>query len=106
VTQQSDDRLATLHRISQTFNSSLDLEEVLSRVIDEVIEITHGERGFLMLREPDGSMAFKAARGLDHQTIDFALNRNHGLYCQPVGIDEHPGLAFFPIDQLQDVADI
>jgi sigma-B regulation protein RsbU (phosphoserine phosphatase) len=70
VTQQSEDRLATLYRISQTFNSSLDLEEVLSRVIDEVIEITRGERGFLMLIESDGSMAFKAARGLDHQTIE------------------------------------
>jgi len=70
VTQQSDDRLATLYRISQTFNSSLDLEEVLSRVIDEVIDITHGERGFIMLCEPNGSMAFKAARGLDHKTIE------------------------------------
>jgi sigma-B regulation protein RsbU (phosphoserine phosphatase) len=70
VTQQSEDRLATLHRISQAFNSTLDLEEVLSRVIDEIIEITHGERGFLMLCEPNGSMAFKAARGLDHQTIE------------------------------------
>jgi sigma-B regulation protein RsbU (phosphoserine phosphatase) len=70
VTHQSDDRLATLYRISQTFNSSLDLEEVLNRVMDEVIKITHGERGFLMLCEDDGSMSFKAARGLDQQTIE------------------------------------
>jgi serine phosphatase RsbU (regulator of sigma subunit) len=70
LSHQTEDRLTTLHRISQTFNSSLDLEEVLSRVMDEVIKITHGERGFLMLCEPDGSMSFKAARGLDQQTIE------------------------------------
>ncbi len=70
MSHQTEDRLATLYRISQTFNSSLDMEEVLNRVMDEVIKITHGERGFLMLCEPDGSMSFKAARGLDQQTIE------------------------------------
>jgi sigma-B regulation protein RsbU (phosphoserine phosphatase) len=70
VSHQTEDRLATLYRISQTFNSSLDLEEVLNRVMDEVIKITHGERGFLMLCESGGKMSFKAARGLDHQTIE------------------------------------
>jgi sigma-B regulation protein RsbU (phosphoserine phosphatase) len=78
VSHQTEDRLTTLYRISQTFNSSLDLEEVLNRVMDEVIKITHGERGFLMLCEPDGSMSFKAARGLDHQTIaspEFQVSR-------------------------------
>ena len=69
MTQQADDRLSTLYRISQTFNSSLDLEEVLNRVMDEVIRVTHGERGFLMLYESDGKMTFQAARGLDQQTI-------------------------------------
>jgi hypothetical protein len=33
----SADRLALLYRISQNFNSSLDLDEVLNRVSDEVI---------------------------------------------------------------------
>jgi sigma-B regulation protein RsbU (phosphoserine phosphatase) len=78
VSHQTEDRLTTLYRISQTFNSSLDLDEVLNRVMDEVIKITHGERGFLMLCEPDGSMSFKAARGLDQQTIaspEFQISR-------------------------------
>ncbi len=44
--------LALLYRLSQTFNSSLDLAEVLNRVMDEVIAATHAERGFVMLREP------------------------------------------------------
>ena len=78
MSQHTEDRLAMLYRISQTFNSSLVLEEVLNRVMDEVIKITHGERGFLMLCEPDGNMSFKAARGLDQQTItspEFQVSR-------------------------------
>jgi hypothetical protein len=34
------DRLALLYCLSHTFNSSLDLEEVLHRVLDEVIATT------------------------------------------------------------------
>lgn len=63
-------RLELLYRVSQTFNSSLDLHEVLNRVIDEVIEVTHAERGFLMLVESDGTLSFQTARGLDRQTIE------------------------------------
>jgi serine phosphatase RsbU (regulator of sigma subunit) len=64
------DRLALLYRLSQTFNSSLDLNEVLDRVIDEVIEAVHAERGFVMLFGPDGSQTFHVARGLDRRTIE------------------------------------
>jgi phosphoserine phosphatase RsbU/P len=64
------DRLSLLYRLSQTFNSSLDLNEVLNAVIDEVIKILHAERGFVMLLGPDGSQMFSAARGLDQKTID------------------------------------
>jgi transcriptional regulator with GAF, ATPase, and Fis domain len=68
--QHSSDRLALLYRLSQNFNSSLDLNEVLNRVIDEVIEILHAERGFIMLFGPGGSQMFSVARGLERRTID------------------------------------
>jgi serine phosphatase RsbU (regulator of sigma subunit) len=48
----------------------LDLNEVLDRVIDEVIEILHAERGFVMLFAPDGSQTFNVARGMDRKTIE------------------------------------
>lgn len=64
------DRLALLYRLAQSFNSSLDLNEVLNRVIDEVIEALHAERGFVMLFGPDGRQDFSVARGIDRQTID------------------------------------
>ena len=63
--QPSSDRLALLYRLSQTFNSSLDLDEVLNSVMDEVIAVTRAERGFVMLHETDGKPVFRVARGMD-----------------------------------------
>src|SRR5574341_1141604 len=70
MAQPSPDRLNLLYRVSQAFNSSLDLDEVLKRVMDEVIATTRAERGFVVLREPDGQLVFRAARGLEQTTID------------------------------------
>jgi sigma-B regulation protein RsbU (phosphoserine phosphatase) len=70
VDQPSTDRLALLYRVSQAFNSSLDLDEVLNRVIDETIAAVHAERGFLMLRDAAGQLHFRVARGLDRSTIE------------------------------------
>jgi sigma-B regulation protein RsbU (phosphoserine phosphatase) len=70
LNQPSADRLALLYRTSQTFNSSLDLDQVLNSVIDEVIAATRAERGFLMLRNAEGQLVFRAARGMDQQAID------------------------------------
>ena len=63
-------RLDLLYRISQTFNSSLEMDEVLNRVMDEVIAAVHAERGFVMLLEEGVTLAFRVARGIDRQTID------------------------------------
>ena len=68
--QLPSDRLELLYRLSQTFNSVLDLDEVLNLVMDEVITVTNAERGFVMLHEADGGLAFRAARGMDRSTID------------------------------------
>ena len=68
--QPSADRLALLYRLSQTFNSSLNRDEVLNHVIDEVIAAVRAERGFLMLRDATGQLQFHVARGIDQHTID------------------------------------
>jgi sigma-B regulation protein RsbU (phosphoserine phosphatase) len=76
--QPSSDRLELLCRLSQTFNSSLDLDEVLSRVMDEVIAAVRAERGFLMLHDEAGEPVFRVARGMDHQAIqapEFQVSR-------------------------------
>ncbi len=68
-TLPSDEHLSLLYRLSQTFSSSLNLDEVLHRVIDEVIAVTHAERGFVMLYDEEGRSVFRVARGIDQQTI-------------------------------------
>ena len=67
--QISSDRLSLLFRLSQAFNSTLTLDEVLRRVMDEVIAATCAERGFVMLCEEDGALTFRSARGMDQSTV-------------------------------------
>ncbi len=69
-TPAKPEHLATLYQVTRTLNSSLDLDEVLNEVMDRVIEVTGAERGFLMLREDDGQLAFKVARGLGQQDLE------------------------------------
>ena len=68
--KESGGRFALLYHLSQTFNSSLDLDEVLDRVMDEVIEAIGAERGFVALRDDDGELVFRSARGIEQTTID------------------------------------
>lgn len=73
------DHFALLYHLSRAFNSSLDLDEVLNRVMDEVIAATRAERGFVTLRGDNGELDFRIARGMDHQTIDepqFQISRS------------------------------
>jgi sigma-B regulation protein RsbU (phosphoserine phosphatase) len=67
---ESDNRFALLHQLSQTFNSSLDLKEVLELVMDEVVKAIGAERGFIALLDEGGELDFRTARGIDHTTID------------------------------------
>jgi sigma-B regulation protein RsbU (phosphoserine phosphatase) len=64
------ERLALLYDLSQAFNSSLDLDEILNRVMDEVIIATRAERGFVMLRDDNGELIFHAARAIDQKTVE------------------------------------
>ena len=67
---EAGDRFALLYQLSQTFNSSLDLTEVLDLVIDEVVKALKAERGFITLWNQNGELEFRSARGLHKTTID------------------------------------
>src|SRR5918912_512064 len=48
----------------------LELDQVLNIAMDTVIEVTHAQRGFLMLTHPEsGELEFQVARNLDRETI-------------------------------------
>jgi HD-GYP domain-containing protein (c-di-GMP phosphodiesterase class II) len=79
ISRPSRERLDLVYRVSQTFNSSLDLDEVLNTVIDECIALLRAERGFVMLLNEHGKLVFRVARGIDQQTIehpDFEISRS------------------------------
>ena len=76
--QQERERLSTLYHIAQDLNTSLELEEVLGRVMAQLIEVVRAERGFLMLwDEASQKLRFTAARGTDGHALvqdDFSLS--------------------------------
>lgn len=65
------EQLRALARTTALINSSLDIDQVLSEVMDTVIELTGAERGYIVLRDDVTSeMTFRIARNLDRESID------------------------------------
>lgn len=60
----------TLVKTGQLINSSLDLDEVLRVTMDNIIQLTSAERGFLMLRENDGNLNIQVARNWEKETLE------------------------------------
>jgi adenylate cyclase len=70
--------LRALAQMGQVVNSSIDLDEVLQIVMDTIIRLTGAERGFLMLRGPDGELEVRTARDWGQGSLDqseFAVSR-------------------------------
>ena len=63
-------QLRALMSVGQVINSSLGLRRVLEEVMDSLISLMRAERGFLMLREPNGELAVRIARGIAHINLD------------------------------------
>ena len=59
---EEKNNLSLLQEISRTINSELDLNRLISKVLDMVIEVLQAERGFLLLRNKDGKLTIRTAR--------------------------------------------
>ena len=59
-------QLSALMGIGSVINSSLGRERVLEEVLDSLIALMRAERGFLMLRDPNGELTPAVARGIEH----------------------------------------
>ncbi len=62
--------LLALTEISQVINSTLELDEVLRIVMDNIIKLTGAERGFLMLRDDTGQMGTRVARNWEQESLN------------------------------------
>jgi len=58
-----------LANIGAVVNSSLELNEVLRIVMDNIVHLTRAERGFLMLRNEKGEMITEVARNWEQESI-------------------------------------
>jgi PAS domain S-box-containing protein len=72
VTAFAEERnnLLALTEISQIINSSLDLDDVLRIVMDNIVRLTGAERGFMMLRDADGQMTTRIARNWEQESLN------------------------------------
>jgi len=68
--QRERSELAALFHVTQVVNSSLNLDQVLNQVMDQIIQLTQAERGFLMLINAEGKLEFRIARNMDSETIE------------------------------------
>jgi signal transduction histidine kinase len=62
--------LAALYEIIGVMNSSLDLKETLSLVMDSLIHLTGAERGCLVLLDDEGNIEVQAAQHFDQGSVD------------------------------------
>src|SRR3954470_18074235 len=71
-------QIAVLLEGLRALGSGRVLDDVLSLVLDSAIEVSGGERGFIMLAPPTGELEFKMARGKGRTTLpgsSFATSR-------------------------------
>ena len=77
--------LATLYEIIGVMNSSLDLTETLSLVMDSLIHLTEAERGCLMLLDKNGRLEIQAAQHFDEGTVDaYDLELSHTVVQEAI----------------------
>ena len=63
-------QLGALMGVGHAINSSLGLERVLEQVMDTLIALMRAERGFMMLRESNGELKVRMARGIAQFNVD------------------------------------
>jgi transcriptional regulator with GAF, ATPase, and Fis domain len=63
------ERVNHVLQASREVSGTLDLNELLVRVVDSVVQIAGADRGFLMLMREDGKLHFEIARSRDQSTL-------------------------------------
>ena len=90
--------LDTLVRFSERLLAAGDVPRLLDQLIDALLEVTHADKGFLILFE-DGEMTVRAARNVARETIEGALERVSDSIIQRVVETRH---ALVVADALHD----
>ena len=68
--QRENSNMLALADVGQVINSSLELDEVLRIVMDNIVRLTKAERGFLMLRDENNEMTIRMGRNWEMESIN------------------------------------
>ncbi len=79
-------QLETLQAVGRTLTATLDVDQVLSRVVDAAVHLTGAEEGsLLLLEENTGQLTMRAARNFDDQFVrTFRLRSEDSLAGQVI----------------------
>lgn len=84
-------QLEVLERIGSVINSPLGRKRVLEEVMDSLIKLMRAERGFLILRDPDGNLRKpETSRGIDHVNLDEEAFKVSGTIVRKVADTGEP----------------
>ena len=76
---QREYRITLMHQLGQTLGAVRDHHELISLVLDRMIDLGQADRAFIMLRDEEtGELEFKAGRTVDRERLsgsDFAVSR-------------------------------
>jgi len=78
-----------LVRFSERLLAASDLSRLLDELLDALLEVTHADKGFLILLEGD-RMEVKSARNLARETIENAVSRVSDSIIQRVAATKRP----------------
>jgi diguanylate cyclase (GGDEF)-like protein/excisionase family DNA binding protein len=67
-------RADALRRVASDIGSRLDLDRILSGLVDHAMVLFHGDRAAVYLRRPDGRMAAEVSRGLSTSYLEAIVN--------------------------------
>lgn len=71
IEKLSPEHLRTLYEVTLAMNSSLEFDEVLNNVIDAIMRLMKGQRGFLMIADEETNQQHVLVRrGIDGETLE------------------------------------
>ncbi len=103
VTTEADRRFDDLLEIAMSLGSSVDLREILDRIVDGILRVARCERGYVILIGADGALATSTGRRRDQGEWDERSARQiSGGIVESVANQRHPLI----VSDLQDIADL
>lgn len=95
----SELRWRRLAEIARELNSETRLRPLLERIMDAVVELTGGSRGFLLLAAPDGALRVRTARNLGRSDLSADESSPSRSIAEHVA---KSGKAIFSVDASSD----